>query len=66
MNTDTHKDRHTWLLAPEIYGDMLPGTLDSHLFCEHMNITPSIAPSIKWPYLIVYGSIWESFCIAII
>ena len=32
-----------------------------------MNITPSIiVPSIKWPYLVVYRCVWESFCIAII
>ena len=53
---------HTWIFAPE----WRCVTLDSHLFCEHMNITPSIAPSIKRPYLIVYRCILESFCIAII
>ena len=53
---------HTWIFARDSWYI----NLESHLFCEHMNLIPNIAPSIKRPQLIVYRCVWGSFCIALI
>ena len=52
---------HTWKLAPEWWCV----NFESHLFWKHMNLTPSIAPSIKQSQVIVYRCVWVFFCIAL-